>query len=91
MIESMPVILNDKGVQEDIRLKVENLMKERFYPEKSSLASLSELIERRIRWAAEWGISMGFSMGWKLGENNGIQHERQAQILKRQMEKGGDQ
>ena len=63
MIETIPNPLQDKGVQRDIREKVEEILKSR-----GNEKNINDLVKHLVTRAAEWGISTGFRMGWKVYE-----------------------
>ena len=63
MIETIPNPLQDKGVQRDIREKVEEILKSR-----GNEKNINDLIKDLVTRAAEWGMSTGFHMGWKVYE-----------------------
>lgn len=67
MIETIPNPLTDKGVQQDIKDKVAELMNRSV---KASIPpiNVSQYIEGLVKKAAEWGMSEGFRMGWKVYE-----------------------
>lgn len=69
MIETIPNPLADEGVKQDIRRKVEELMKR---PVRNALYShdtISDYIHKMVEQAAEWGMLEGFRMGWMVREN----------------------
>ena len=86
MIESIPNVLNDRGVREDIRIKVEMLMNEA-----CGHLSIEGEIENRVRRAAEWAMSEGFRMGWRLGQNAAVKEMRSYELLNKQVKKGDAQ
>ena len=63
MIEQIPNPLNDKGVQTDIREKVEEILNT-----KGKERNINDLVKDLVTRAAEWGMSTGFRMGWKVYE-----------------------
>ena len=63
MIEQIPNPLNDKGVQTDIREKVEEILNT-----KGKERNINDLVKDLVTRAAEWGMSTGFHMGWKVYE-----------------------
>ena len=65
MIETIPNPLTDKGVQEDIEKKTDELM---FRSASMRLCDVSETMRKVIKKAAQWGMSEGFRMGWKIHE-----------------------
>ena len=65
MIDSIPNPLTDKGVQKDIKEKVDELMSRRMTSYNEGIA---DSIRRLIESAARWGMSEGFRMGWRVYE-----------------------
>lgn len=65
MIDSIPNPLADKGVQKDIKEKVDELMSR---PLKSYNEGVADTIRRLVESAAQWGMSEGFRMGWRVHE-----------------------
>lgn len=63
MIETIPNPLTDKGVTDDIKRKVDDILKQ---PLRSGGLELA--IKNALLRAAEWGMSEGFRMGWKVHE-----------------------
>lgn len=63
MIETIPNPLNDKGVQTDIREKVEEILNT-----KGKERNINDLVKDLVTRAAEWGMRTGFRMGWKVYE-----------------------
>ena len=63
MIETIPNPLTDKGVTDDIKRKVDDILKQ---PLRSGGLELA--IKNALLRAAEWGMSEGFCMGWKVHE-----------------------
>ena len=63
MIETIPNPLNDKGVQRDIREKVEQIMNYQ-----GGSRNAEEFVKHLVTMAAEWGMSTGFHMGWRVYE-----------------------
>ena len=67
MIETIPNPLTDKGVQQDIQNKVQELMN-RSVKTSINPVNVSQYIEKLVTKAAEWGMSEGFRMGWRVYE-----------------------
>lgn len=65
MIDSIPNPLTDKGVQKDIKEKVDELMNRRLTSYNEGVA---DVIRDLIDSAAKWGMSEGFRMGWRVYE-----------------------
>lgn len=65
MIDSIPNPLTDKGVQKDIKEKVDELMSRRVT---SCNEGVADTIRRLVESAAQWGMSEGFRMGWRVHE-----------------------
>ena len=63
--DEIPNPLLDKGVQEDIEKKADELM---FSAASMRLCDTSETMRRAIKKAARWGYLEGFRMGWKIHE-----------------------
>ena len=63
--EEIPNPLTDKGVQEDIEKKADELM---FRASAMRLCDTSETVRMAIKKAAQWGYLEGFRMGWKIHE-----------------------
>lgn len=63
MIETMPNPLNDKGVQRDIREKVEEILK---YEGREK--NINNLVKYLVTRAAEWGVYLGFRLEWRVYE-----------------------
>ena len=63
--EEIPNPLLDKGVQDDIKMKVADLMR---ISKPMRLCDVSDALEFAIKKAAQWGYLEGFRMGWKIHE-----------------------
>lgn len=64
MIDSIPNPLTDKGVQQDITQRVNEIMETPL-----RMGTLNDAMRKAVTRAAQWGYAEGFRMGWLVHEN----------------------
>lgn len=71
MIDSIPNPLTDKGVQQDITQRVNEIMETplRMGTLNDSMGTLNDAMRKAVTRAAQWGYAEGFHMGWLVHEN----------------------
>ena len=78
MPEQLPDITQDKGIQQDCRLTVKNMLQHKRF----TIAELSTEIEEMVYQAMLRGMQSGLSYGWNLGQKKLLEDQKKWGALK---------
>lgn len=78
MPEQLPDITQDKGIQQDCRLTVKNMLQHKMF----TIAELSTDIEELVYQAMLRGMQSGLGYGWNLGQKKLLEDQKKWGALK---------
>lgn len=81
MPEQLPDITQDKGIQQDCRLTVKNMLQHKRF----TIAELSTDIEELVYQAMLRGMQNGLGYGWRIGQQRLLEQQKRDRVFAKQM------